>query len=118
MTSKQNKLEIDQWHRTYCPYCGVGCGLKVGVANNKVVKVLGDEYHPSSQGKLCAKPIYLPDTLRTEDRLLHPQIRPHQDAAFAQVSWEQALNYAAAKFQQIIAEYGPDAVAFYGSGQF
>lgn len=111
-------MNVDKWHRTYCPYCGVGCGLKVGVQENKVVKVLGDETHPSSLGKLCAKPIYLPETLRTEDRLLYPQIRPYHDAPFARTSWDQAIQYAAAKFQEIITKHGPDAVAFYGSGQF
>ncbi len=113
-----NQMQIDQWHKTLCPYCGVGCGLKVGVANNRVVKVLGDESHPSSQGKLCAKPIYLPDTLHTEDRLLTPQVRPYLEAPFARVTWDQAIAHAAAQFKQIMAKHGPDAVAFYGSGQF
>lgn len=114
--SKQ--IHIDQWQKTLCPYCGVGCGLKVGITNNRVVKVLGDETHPSSKGKLCAKPIYLPDTLDTEDRLLYPQIRPYQEADFTRVSWEQAIEHAASQFKRIIEKHGPDAVAFYGSGQF
>ncbi len=112
------KSDYTKWHRTLCPYCGVGCGLKVAVKNNRVVKVLGDENHPSSWGKLCAKPIYLPDTLRTEDRLLYPQVRTHQDTPFQQSTWDQAINYAAVKFQEIIDKHGSDAVAFYGSGQF
>lgn len=113
-----NEIEVDQWHRTYCPYCGVGCGLKVNVKDNQVIKVLGDESHPSSLGKLCAKPIYLPETLRTDDRLLYPQVRPYLEADFTRTSWDQAIGYAADKFKEIIAKHGPDAVAFYGSGQF
>jgi len=116
--AKKAKIVADEWHRTYCPYCGVGCGLKVGIKDNKVIKVLGDEAHPSSKGKLYKKPIYLPDSLITDDRLLTPQIRPHQDMEFQDVSWDQALGYAAQKFKQIIRDHGPDAVAFYGSGQF
>lgn len=115
---KSEETQVDTWHRTQCPYCGVGCGLKVGVKDNQVVKVLGDEYHPSSKGKLCLKPIYLPDALVTEDRLLYPQVRLDQDAPFERTSWDQALGYVAAKFKQVLEEHGPQAIAFYGSGQF
>lgn len=116
MTKKT--IPIDSWHRTYCPYCGVGCGLKVGVHDGKVAKVKGDEAHPSTRGMLCKKPMYLPEALVTDDRLLYPQIRPHHDAPFTRVGWDQAIGYAANKFKQIIADHGPDAVAIYGSGQF
>ena len=114
--SKQ--ISIDRWHTTQCPYCGVGCGLKVGIKDNRVVKVQGDAAHPSSQGQLCLKPVYLPDILRTDDRLLFPQLRPGQDEPFRRVSWDQALTTAAETFRAIIDRHGPDAVAFYGSGQF
>ena len=114
--SKQ--ISIDRWHTTQCPYCGVGCGLKVGIKDNRVVKVQGDAEHPSSEGQLCLKPVYLPDTLRTDDRLLFPQLRTGQDEPFQQVSWDQVITTAADKFRAIIDRHGPDAVAFYGSGQF
>jgi ferredoxin-nitrate reductase len=116
--AKTSPQDIDRWSKTYCPYCGVGCGLTVGVKDNRVVKIQGDPDHPSSQGQLCLKPIYLPDALRTDDRLLYPHLRLHQDAPFQRVTWDQAINTAAFKFRQIIDRHGPDAVAFYGSGQF
>jgi formate dehydrogenase alpha subunit len=116
--SKVAHPNIDRWEKSYCPYCGVGCGLTVGIKDNQVVKVKGDPDHPSSRGDVCAKPIYLPASLRTPDRLLYPQARAHQEAAFERVSWAEALQQAAFKFQQIIDRHGPQAVAFYGSGQF
>lgn len=108
---------IDRWSKSYCPYCGVGCGLTVGIKDNRVVKVKGDPDHPSSRGDLCAKPIYLPDSLQT-GRLLYPYMRPHQEVPFQRASWDAALQQAAMQFKQIITRYGPQAVAFYGSGQF
>ena len=108
---------VDQWSKSTCPYCGVGCGLLAGVKNGKVVKVKGDPDHPSSLGDLCAKAVYLPDTITTADRLLYPQMRRCQDGPFTRVSWEVALKSTAKKFRYIIDEHGPDAVAFYGSGQ-
>ncbi|MGH7828900.1 MAG: molybdopterin-dependent oxidoreductase, partial [Candidatus Binatia bacterium] len=108
---------IDHWVKSYCPYCGVGCGLLAGVKNGAVAKIKGDPDHPSSLGDLCAKAVYLPETLRTPDRLLHPQMRRCQDGPFKRVSWEGALANIAGRFREIIAEHGPEAVAFYGSGQ-
>src|SRR6185369_5339712 len=105
-----------RWVKSYCPYCGVGCGLLAGVKNGSVVKVTGDPDHPSSSGDLCAKAVYLPWTLKTE-RLLYPQLRRRRDEVFAQTNWAYALGYVARKFRDIIARHGPNAVAFYGSGQ-
>jgi formate dehydrogenase alpha subunit len=107
----------DRWVKSYCPYCGVGCGLLAGIRDGAVAKIKGDPEHPSSRGDLCLKAVYLPETLRTADRLLYPQIRSCQDGPFKRASWQQAMTYLATRFQAIIDEHGPDAVAFYGSGQ-
>jgi len=109
--------EIERWEKSYCPYCGVGCGLVAGVKDGSVVKIKGDPDHPSSLGDLCLKAVYLPEILRTADRLLYPQIRSCQDGSFKRASWPQAMKYLAQRFHAIIDAHGPDAVAFYGSGQ-
>ncbi len=110
---------IDRWHNTYCPYCGVGCGLRVGVKDGKVAKVVGDPDHPSTLGELCLKPIHLPAALDTTDRIRKPLVRmPDMENAFKPVPWALATEYIAESLNTIVQEYGPDAVAFYGSGQF
>ncbi len=96
--------------RTTCPYCGVGCGVlieKIGDA----VTVKGDPDHPANFGRLCSKGAALGETLGEEDRLLYPSIRGRR------ASWDEATGAIAAKFQQTIRDHGPDAVAFYVSGQ-
>ena len=118
--------KVDRWHDTYCPYCGVGCGLRVGVSNGKVAKVRGNPDHPSTLGDLCLKPIHLPGALDTPDRIREPLMRangrgrgtPSADTGFQSVTWEKATTYIAEKLKRIIEEEGPGAVAFYGSGQF
>ncbi len=97
--------------KTTCPYCGVGCGVIASVDAQESLSVRGDETHPANYGKLCSKGSALADTLGDEDRLLYPQIGGKR------ASWEQALDQAASKFSDIIAKHGPDAVAFYVSGQ-
>ncbi len=92
---------------TTCPYCGVGCGVEVGAAN----RLVGDKFHPANFGRLCSKGAALADTLDHEGKLLYPQVDGQR------ASWDEALNLVAEKFKRVVAEHGPDAVAFYVSGQ-
>ena len=82
-----------------------------------MLKIKGDGDHPSSRGDLCLKAVYLPEVLRTPDRLLYPQIRTCQEGPFKRASWEQTMAYLAKRFRAIMDEHGPDSIAFYGSGQ-
>ena len=93
--------------RTSCPYCGVGCGVSVvdGVPR-------GDSDHPANFGRLCSKGAALKDTLALPDRLTVPMMHGRE------VSWDTALDHIASEFSRIRAEHGPDAIAFYVSGQF
>ena len=102
---------------TLCPYCGVGCGLLVEVRDGRVARVRGDPAHPSSRGDVCAKAVHLPPTLLTADRLLHPQIRARRDGALVRVPWDLAVRTVAERLGEILAAHGPDAIAFYASGQ-
>jgi formate dehydrogenase major subunit len=38
-----------------CPYCAVGCGQKVYVADGRVTQIEGDPDSPISRGRLCPK---------------------------------------------------------------
>src|SRR5919106_4110225 len=106
-----------EWERTQCPYCGVGCGLLVQLQGGEAVRVKGDPEHPANFGEVCAKAVMLPRALNSDDRLLYPHLRSRRDRPLTRVPWSLALKTLAQSFQAIIAEYGPDAVAFYGSGQ-
>ncbi|MFN8525216.1 MAG: nitrate reductase [Chloroflexota bacterium] len=104
-------------HKTVCPYCGVGCGLSVEVSGGHVTRVRGDESHPGSRGMVCRKAVYLPPSLIAPDRALRPQFRPDRSAPFRPTSWDAAMRWAAAGMRRIVDEHGPDAAAFYISGQ-
>ncbi|WP_075217346.1 nitrate reductase [Mongoliimonas terrestris] len=97
--------------RTTCPYCGVGCGVLATVSPEGGVSVSGDPDHPANLGRLCAKGAALAETLSLDDRLLHPTVRGER------TTWDTALDHVAERFAATIAEHGPDAVAFYVSGQ-
>ena len=97
--------------RSTCPYCGVGCGIVATPDGKGGAAVEGDHDHPANQGRLCSKGAALGETLSLEDRLLHPEIDGQR------VSWEVALDTVAEGLRQTIEAHGPEAVAFYVSGQ-
>ncbi len=106
-----------RWERSYCPYCGVGCGLNVGLRGGRLFKVKGDADHPANFGEICAKAAHLVPTTGPNGRLLYPHLRDQRGGSLKRVSWHRALAHAADRLREIIATHGPDAVAFYGSGQ-
>lgn len=97
--------------RTTCPYCGVGCGVLVTPEVDGTYSVAGDPEHPANFGRLCSKGTALGETLSDDGRLLEPLV----DGKAA--TWDSALGWVADEFQAVIDEHGPDAVAFYVSGQ-
>ncbi|MEW8382005.1 MAG: molybdopterin-dependent oxidoreductase [Candidatus Thiodiazotropha taylori] len=96
---------------TTCPYCGVGCGLLVEPDVDGGWRIQGDPDHPSNQGRLCSKGTALNETLDLDGRLLSPMVDGKP------VDWNLAIERVAKRFRQVVDEHGPDAVAFYVSGQ-
>ncbi|HSD36398.1 MAG TPA: molybdopterin-dependent oxidoreductase [Rhodocyclaceae bacterium] len=117
-------LAAAQETRSTCCYCGVGCGVIIEHKAGQITGVRGDPDHPANFGRLCTKGSTLhltmtPDSLAV--RALYPELRTSRDAsgtnARTRTDWNTALDHAADKFAAVIREHGPDAVAFYISGQ-
>ena len=104
--------------RSTCCYCGVGCGLLIEHQHGRIVGVRGDPQHPANFGRLCSKGSTLHLTATRTGRATHPELRLLRSEARQRVDWLTALEHAAARFAEIIDRDGPDAVAFYISGQF
>ncbi|HEY6452573.1 MAG TPA: molybdopterin-dependent oxidoreductase, partial [Steroidobacteraceae bacterium] len=96
--------------RTTCPYCGVGCGV-IAAMTAAGPELSGDPEHPANFGRLCSKGAALGETLNLDGRLLTPRLHGRD------VTWDEALDHVAGRFSAVIREHGPDAVAFYVSGQ-
>lgn len=114
-TPNQRLIDSEQGIKTTCPYCGVGCGIKVSVNpapdNESKLIIAGDNHHPANFGKLCIKGKNLGDTLDNRNRLTQPQVNQQSQP------WSRTLDFVASKLNQTIAEHGKDSVAFYVSGQ-
>jgi sulfite reductase (NADPH) flavoprotein alpha-component len=87
------------------------------VENGRIAKVSGDKNHPANFGRLCTKGVTCAEALTAKDRLACAFIRENRGAEMKKVSAGAAIAEAAAHFKNIIARHGPDAVAFYVSGQ-
>lgn len=106
------------WGKAPCRYCGTGCGVEVGVKDGKVTAVRGDQQAAVNRGLLCVKGYHLPAMLYGRDRLKSPMKRKADGSGFEKVSWDEALDLIAEKFQSALDEHGPESVAMYGSGQW
>jgi ferredoxin-nitrate reductase len=116
--------ELQLLGESVCPYCGVGCRLRFeGMAGSgdpattRVTKVRGVETAPANLGRICAKGAQLGPTIHTADRLTHPQLRLSRQDAFKPINWATAFAYVGECLTNILYTHGPEAVAFYGSGQ-
>lgn len=74
------------WSKAPCRFCGVGCGVEVGVHEGKVLAVRGDVASPVNRGLLCVKGYHLPAILYARDRLLHPMKRRADGKGFDRIS--------------------------------
>ncbi len=111
-------MALTKSFKSTCSYCGVGCGIIVDKDAKGGVTVKGDEEHPVNRGMLCSKGMNLHHVVMDKsDRLMYPEMRWSKSHELQKVSWDTALDRAAAVFSTIIKKYGPDSVGFYVSGQ-
>jgi len=108
--------------RSTCCYCGVGCGVLIhserDAQGERITGVEGDPDHPANFGRLCSKGRTLADSARSlHGRALQPELRGRRQDARRPVDWALALDTVAERLAGIVERHGPDAVAFYISGQ-
>ncbi|MBP7080859.1 MAG: molybdopterin-dependent oxidoreductase [Rhodocyclaceae bacterium] len=93
------------------------CETPVPPPLRRITGIRGDPDHPANFGRLCSKGSTLHLTTQITGRALYPEFRLSRSDPRTKVTWDDALDTAAKKFAGIIKDHGPDAVAFYISGQ-
>jgi nitrate reductase NapA len=99
------------WDKAPCRFCGTGCHVDVGVADDRIVAIRGDQHAPVNRGLLCVKGYHVGLALYGQDRLTTPLLR--RDGRLVPISWDEALDVIAERVLQ-----GPAGFALYGSGQW
>jgi nitrate reductase NapA len=104
------------WKKAPCRFCGVGCGVLVGVENGKAVAVKGDPKSSVNKGLCCVKGYHSVMTMYGKDRLTKPLIR--KNGKLVESTMDEALDLIASKIKTTIKDHGKDSVSIYGSGQW
>ncbi|GGX57390.1 formate dehydrogenase subunit alpha [Saccharospirillum salsuginis] len=95
---------------TTCAYCGVGCSFKAEMKGNTVVRMVPFKDGQANHGHSCVKGRFAFGYATHPDRLTAPMIRNHIDEPWREVSWEEAIQFAADRIKAIQAKYGQDSV--------
>ena len=95
---------------TTCAYCGVGCSFKAEMKGTEVVRMVPYKGGEANRGHSCVKGRFAFGYATHKDRITQPMIRDSIDQPWQEVSWEQALSFAAEKLKGIQAQYGTESI--------
>jgi len=111
--TEKSVIEIGQPEHsvvTTCAYCGVGCSFKAEMRGQEVVRMVPYKDGKANRGHSCVKGRFAWGYATHKDRILNPMIRAKITDPWREVSWDEALAYAASEFKRIQAKYGRNAV--------
>jgi formate dehydrogenase major subunit len=95
---------------TTCAYCGVGCSFKAEMKGNQVVRMVPYKNGQANEGHACVKGRFAWGYATHKDRITKPMIRAKITDPWREVSWDEAISYAASEFRRIQAKYGRASV--------
>ncbi|BCB21309.1 formate dehydrogenase subunit alpha [Bosea sp. ANAM02] len=95
---------------TTCAYCGVGCSFKAEMQGDRVIRMVPYKDGKANEGHSCVKGRFAWGYATHTDRMTKPMIRAKITDPWREVSWEEAINYAAREFKRIQAQYGRESV--------
>src|SRR5262245_18199355 len=95
---------------TTCAYCGVGCAFRAEMQGERVVRMVPYQDGKANHGHSCVKGRLAWRYETHRDRIAKPMIRRQIADPWQEVSWDEAINYAAAEFKRIQAKHGRDAI--------
>jgi len=95
---------------TTCAYCGVGCGFKAEMKGSTVVRMTPWKDGKANDGHSCVKGRFAWGYATHADRITKPMIRKNITDPWQEVSWDEAVNYAASEFKRLQGEFGKDSI--------
>ena len=113
LTDKLFKYRARSWDltevKTICSYCSTGCTLTLGVKDNKIMRVVGDDTVGPNRGRLCAKGRFGYQYIVSPERIDSPYLR-RKDGGLARVTWKEALERVVQGFTGIKEKHGAAAI--------
>jgi formate dehydrogenase alpha subunit len=97
---------------TICGYCGVGCAIELEKEGGKVVAVNPSSVSDANIGNLCVKGRFGMDFIHHPDRLTQPLMRRGgKDSPLEPAGWDEAIAFAAKRFNEVKDKHGASALA-------
>ncbi|MEQ1738711.1 MAG: formate dehydrogenase subunit alpha [Methyloglobulus sp.] len=95
---------------TTCAYCGVGCSFRAEMKGSQVIRMVPDKDGKANHGHSCVKGRFAFGYATHKDRITKPMIRKSIKDHWQEVSWEEAINYAASELKRIQEKHGKDSI--------
>ncbi|MFG1396551.1 formate dehydrogenase subunit alpha [Roseixanthobacter pseudopolyaromaticivorans] len=95
---------------TTCAYCGVGCTFKAEMRGDELVRMVPYKDGKANRGHSCVKGRFAYGYATHKERILKPMIRSSIHEPWKEVSYEEAIAYAASEFKRIQEKYGRRSV--------
>jgi formate dehydrogenase major subunit len=95
---------------TTCAYCGVGCSFRAEMKGEELVRMVPNKDGHANHGHSCVKGRFAIGYAKHPDRITKPMIRAKISDPWREVSWEEAISYAASEFKRIQLKYGQDSI--------
>jgi len=96
--------------KTTCAYCGVGCSFKAELRGNELVRMVPDKDGGANAGHSCVKGRFAWGYASHPDRITSPMVRESITDPWREVSWDEAIDYAALRLKEIQHAYGIDSI--------
>lgn len=95
---------------TTCAYCGVGCTFKAEMQGDQVVRMVPQKDGGANEGHSCVKGRFAWGYATHKDRITTPMVRESIDQPWREVSWDEAIGFAAERLQTIKDKHGADSI--------
>jgi formate dehydrogenase major subunit len=95
---------------TTCAYCGVGCSFRAEMQGEEVVRMVPNKDGHANHGHSCVKGRFAIGYATHPDRIMKPMIRSKISDPWREVSWQEAIAYAASELKRIQQKYGRDSI--------
>jgi formate dehydrogenase major subunit len=95
---------------TTCAYCGVGCSFKAEMKGDEVVRMVPYKEGGANEGHSCVKGRFAWGYATHKDRVTKPMVRDKITDPWKEVSWEEAIGFAAKRFMDIQKKYGRGSI--------
>jgi formate dehydrogenase major subunit len=95
---------------TTCAYCGVGCSFKAELNGDQLVRMVPWKHGKANRGHSCVKGRFAYGYATHSDRILNPMIRDTIGEPWREVSWDEAITFAATRLRALQKKHGRKSI--------